>query len=803
MFKNHLKIALRNLARHKLFSFINIFGLALSLSFCLLVIVIINDQNSFDRFHPRSEDIYRLNTAAHRKDGSTEKYASSPYPLGAAMASESPAVEKVVRLSWGLSGEATYEQTNVRLEGFFADPSFLAVFGFELSRGDAATALALPNSVILTTKAAEKIFGKDDLMGKTISLAGRGDFIVTGVLKPFRGKTHFDFEALGSTAALPILEQEKKSEPVLENWNNYYASYTYVRLQPGSRKENLQTILARISQKFYSTLELESRDQGYSFELQPLAKITPGPVLSNNLGKGVPEVLLIFLGVLALLGMFAAIFNYTNLTLARALTRAKEVGIRKVTGASRPQLFFQFLGEAVVAALLALAAAEVLLRVLLIPAFQQLQLAHDLEIHFTVDGKVYLYFLGFAALIGTIAGLFPAAIISAFRPTLVLKDVSKIRVFSKITLRKALIVVQFALALVLMIVLTTIYKQTSYALRIDYYGFAGQNIINIDLQGKPYQIVAQELAKHPEVAGYSAVSHNMGTWADRAEDVRLAESDEPAGIRNYIVDARFLDNMGLTLVAGANFKEENASTNDHLIIVNQRFVERFKLGTPHEAVGRTLILGKSKTVQIAGVAKDFLFKPLTYNLEPMFLEHDPAQWRILNLKIHGKDVAGVLAHCEKVWKAIDPVHPLSYKFYDDVLRETYDSFQDMILMIGFLAVLVFVISLLGLLGIATFTAETKIKEVGIRKVLGAGVHDLVILLSRHYMMMLLVAAAIAIPLSILISSKLLQTFAYRIELGPGVILPAVVAMFLAGALTVGWQAFRAALSNPVNALRYE
>lgn len=803
MLKNHLKIALRNLAKHKLFSFINIFGLALSLSFCLLVIVILNDQNSFDRFHPRSEDIYRLNTAAHRKDGGTEKYASSPYPLGAVVASESPAVEKIVRLTWGLSGEVTYGQTHVPLQGFFADPSFLEVFGFELAAGDAATALALPNSVILTTKAAEKIFGQDNPMGKTISLAGRGDFIVTGVLKPFSGKTHFDFEALGSTAALPIMEQEKKIDPVLDNWNNYYASYTYVRLQPGSRKENLQTILARVSQKFYSNLELESRDQSYSFEMQPLAQITPGPILSNNLGKGMPEVLLIFLSVLAALGMFAAIFNYTNLTLARALTRAKEVGIRKVTGASRPNLFFQFLGEAVVVALLALVAAEVLLRVFLIPGFQQLQLAHELEIHFTVDAKVYLYFLGFAAFIGMIAGLLPAAVISAFRPTLVLKDISRIRVFSKITLRKALIVVQFALALVLMIVLTTMYQQTRYALRIDYYGFAWQNIINIDLQGKPYQLVASEMARHPEVAGYSAVSHNMGTWEDSSEDIRLTESDEPLGIRNYSVDARFLDNMGLRLVAGANFKEENAAANDRLVIVNERFVERFKLGTPHEAVGRTLILGKSKEVQITGVTKDFLFKPLTYSLEPMFLEHNPEQWRLLNLKIHGNDVAGVVAHCEKAWKAIDPVHPLSFKFYDDVLRETYETFQDMILMIGFLSVLVFTISLLGLLGIATFTAETKIKEVGIRKVLGACVRDLVILLSRHYMIMLLVAAAIAIPLSILISSKLLQTFAYRIELGPGVILPAVVAMFLAGALAVGWQALRAALSNPVNALRYE
>jgi putative ABC transport system permease protein len=803
MLKNYLKIALRNLDRHKLFSFINIFGLALSLSFCLLVIVIINDQNNFDHFHTRSEDIYRLNTEAHRKDGSMEKYASSPYPLGAAVADESPVAEKVVRLTWGLSGEMTYGKTNISLQGFFTEPSFLDVFGFELSAGSAGSSLLLPNSVILTTESAGKIFGKDDPIGETISLTGIGDFIVMGVLEPFPGKTHFDFDLLGSTAALPILEKEKKISPVLTNWNNYYATYTYVRLLPGSHREDLQAVLEKISQKFYSNLELESRDTGYTFEIQPLAKITPGPILSNNLGRGMPEILLNFLSVLALLAMFAATFNYSNLTLARALTRAKEVGVRKVTGASRSHLFFQFLWEAVLIALLALALAEVLLRSFLIPGFRQLHLVQLLEISFTASVKIYLYSLGFAALIGMFAGLLPAIIISAFRPTFVLKDVSKIKIFSKVTLRKALIVVQFALALVLMIVLTTVYRQTSYALRIDYYGFNWQNTINIDLQGNSFQTVSQEMSRIPGVVGYSAASHNMGTWEDSSEDIRLTEDSEPIGVRNYSVDEHFLDNMELMLVAGNNFKEENASTNNRLIIVNERFLEKFKLGKPVEAVGRMLILGKSKEVQISGILKDFLFKPLTYSLEPLFLEYDPATWNVLNLKIYGNDIAGVLANCEKTWKTLDPVHPFRFEFYEDTLRQTYETFQDSVLMIGFLSLLVFTISSLGLLGIATFTAETKIREVGIRKVLGASVYDLVIFQSRHYIMMLMVAAAIAIPISIFISNKILQNFAYRIGIGLAVILPPIVVMFFAIALTVGWQAVRAALRNPVIALRIE
>ncbi len=800
MLKNYFKIALRNLRKHKLFSVINLFGLALCLSFCLLVIVLINDQNRFDRFHPRGEELYRVNTIAHRKDGGTEPYASSPYPLGAALQSESPAIENVVRLAEGLQGEAKHGDLTVRVRGFFTEPDFLNVFGFTLERGNPATALAAPNAIVLTHETAQKFFGANDPLGQTLSVEGCGDFVVTGVLKEAPGKTHLEFEALGSALALPLLEKEKRINPVLDDWNNYYMSYTYVRLRSGTRAEDVQPALVKIPQKFYGNLKLETRDQGYSFELQPLNKITPGPVLSNNLGKGMPQIVLVFLGVLALVGMVAAVFNYTNLTLARSLARAKEVGIRKVTGASRAHLFYQFMGEAILMALLALAGAEIFLRALLIPGFEQLQLAQSLEIDFVIDAKIYLYFIGFAILIGSLAGLLPAALISAFQPTQVLKDLSKVRFFARITLRKALMVLQFALALVLVIVLTVMYKQVDYALRLDY-GFAWQNVINVDLQGRPYQVVATAMARHSGVTNYSASSHNMGTWEDSSIDIRKTESEEPITVRDYSVDARFIENFGLTLAAGNNFKAE--ATYQASVLVNQKFLERFRLGAPQEAIGQTLIIGDSERVQIAGVVQNFIFKPLVYELQPLLLRHDPESWRVLNLKINGPDAASVIAHCTNEWKALDSAHPLQYKFYEEVLQDVYKMFRDIIFMVGFLSLLAFTISMLGLLGIATFTAETKIKEVGVRKVLGADVSQLVLLLSRHYMILLGVAALIAVPFSLWLANLLLQQFAFRITLGPSVILPGLLVVFMTGAITVGWQALRAALTNPVQALRYE
>lgn len=802
MFRNYFKIALRTIFKHKLFSFINIFGLGLSLSFCLLVIIIINDQNSFDRFHPQEEDVYRVLTVAHRKDGGTEKYASSPRPVGDVLANESAAVEKVVQLTGGLSGDASYGQTTIRLSGFFTDRTFFEVFGFHLASGDPQTALDSPNTLVLTPETAANFFGETDPIGKTVTLKRLGDFVITGVLQPKPGKTHLEFDALASSASLAALEKENKIRPVLEDRKNYYASYNYLRLHADQKSQVLQPLLSDISKRFYGDLELESRDQGYSFELQPLTKITPGPILSNNLGRAMPDTMLIFLGILALIGMVAAVFNYISLTLARSLTRAKEVGIRKVTGAVRSQVFLQFLGESILSVTLALLVAGVLLQLLLIPGFKQLQIAASLDLDFFVDNSVLTAFIGFAFLIGLVAGLLPAAAISGFRPAQILSDISKIKVFSKLTLRKALIVFQFALSLILIIVATTVYKQIDYALR-KVYGFTWENILNIDLQGNDFEIVAQEMAQHSEVVSFSASSHNMGTWEDSSVDVRISATDEPVGIRDYSIDAHFVENFNLELVAGENFNADRGAGNENFALVNERFLERFQLGTPHEAIGKTFIVGDSTQAQIAGVLKDFLFKPLVYDLEPMFLRYAPDEWNVLNLKIHGANIAGVLAHLEKTWKTIDSVHPLSYQFYDDLIQQVYSYFQDMMFIVGFLAALALTISLLGLLGIATFNAESRIKEIGIRKVMGANLRQLMVLLSRQDAVLLGIAAIVAVPLSLWLASMLLQTFAYRIDLGVSVLLPGVMAIFLLAGLTIGWQALKAALANPVEALRYE
>ena len=802
MLKNYLLVAFRSAARHKLFSFINVFGLALSLSFCLLVIMIITDQTSFDAFHPRADDVYRVLTNAHRKNGNIETYASSPFPLGEILAAESPAVENIVHVVRGLSSEADLGANRISLEGFFAGPSFFQVFGFALEEGTKEDALTRPQSVVLTKEAALRIFGEKKAIGATLTLRGLGDFQVTGVLAPKQGKTHLEFNMLGSLSSLPILEQEKKVSSILINWNNYYSNYTYLRLQHGRSPDELESLLGSAQDRFYGQLELESRDKGYSFELQPLTEISPGRMLSQSVGRALPDIVLYFLSGLALIGMGAALFNYTNLTLARALSRAKEIGLRKVIGADRRQLFVQFLSESVFIALTALLFAVVLLQTVLIPGFLRLGIAESSDITLSLSPPLAFPFAAFAVLVGLIAGFIPASVMSGFRPAAVLKDVSQVRVFSGMTLRKVLLTVQFILSIVLFIAITAMQRQVTYALNMNY-GFDWHNTMAVRLQGQDANRLAQQFSLHPNVRAISAMSHHPLTWEDWADDVRVNRTDDPTGVRLYFVEAGFLDLFGLNLVAGENFHKDLPRSNERLVLVNERFVEQFKLGSPRDAVGHSLIVGDTTEVRIAGVLQDFYFKPATYSLEPLMLRFDPSRRSVLAIRLAGGDIEETKRSFESTWKKLDPYHPFVGRMYDEILEQVYDTHAEIMTIVGFLAVLVFGISLLGLLGIVTFQVESRVKEIGIRKVLGADMRSILLLLARKEIVLLAISTVIAIPAGLMLASIFLEEFDRRIVLGVSDVLPAVFLVYACAGVTVALQTIRAAVASPVDALKYE
>lgn len=801
MIKNNLLIAFRLMWKHKAFSFINIFGLAVSMSVCLLVIMLIQDMHSFDDFHQNGDRIFRINTMAIRKAGGAEPYASSPFPVGKTLADNYPDAEKVVSLVNAFNGEVTVDGKNLPVRGFFTSPSFFEVFSFRLLEGDPVNALKEPFSVVLTQEAAKRLFGDADPMGKILSRPETGDFKVTGLLAEPEGKTHIDFEALASQATLSIMEKQGQISSVLENWNNYYFTYNYILLKNGGSVDGLTSGLTRIAGEKYAGLELESRDAGYRFELQALGKINPGPALSNNLGGGMPAVLLWFLGGLSLMVMVLACFNYTNLTVARALTRAKEVGVRKVMGASRRQVFGQFLAEGVVFALVALALAYLLLKAIL-PGFKQIQLISVFDLTLEENGRLFAFFVAFAVAAGLVAGLLPASFLSGFKPVVILQKLESMRLFRRVGLRKVLLGAQFGISLVFISLVAVLYHQGRYAIAKDY-GFDRENILNISLQSQPYDRVTQAISQMPGVERISAISHNMATWQDSGDDVRVNEGDDPIGVRDYSIDHNYIQNLGLTLLAGANFPEDPGQQQERFVIVNQKFVENFDLGAPAEAVGKTIWLGDSVQAAIVGVLKDFNFKPLNYEIEPLLLRYLPSRWNVLNVKLSGADMPATLSAIEAAWKSIDGAHPLEARFFEDVIQDTYAEFGDVMTIIGFIAFLAITIACLGLLGMAIFTAETRAKEVSIRKVVGAGIWDISKLLSKGYLGMLAAAVLIGLPVSYWLGNLFLQQFAFHINLNLWVLTPGVGVLVLLGMLTIGSQTVRAAMANPVDSLRSE
>ncbi len=803
MIQNYLKIALRNLLRHKTFSVINIFGLALSMSICLLIIMLVRDAHRYDRFHPEGERVFRVLTDAQRKVGRSESYASSPYTVAKALREEHPDVELWTPLVRTFGGQLKTGNRSFNFSGMFTDGSFFDMFGFELTSGDPETALNEPYAVVLTSELATRLFGDNDPLGETLEAPGYAKpFRVTGVLRPFPGKTHLEFTALGSLATQLAEEKLPDAPQVSENWQNYYSSYNFVRLKTRAGKTTAETALATIVEKKYAGLELESRDAGYRFRLQPLDDITPGGMLSNSMGRGMPEFLVWFFSVLGAIVMLSACFNYTNLTIARALVRTREVGVRKVLGASRRQVFGQFIGESVVLALVALVAGYGLMK-LVKPRFEQLSITEALDVRVQEDAVLFGQFVLFAVLVGILAGVLPAFTLSKTSPLAVLQKLQNVQFIRRIGLRKTLLVVQFTVTLVFFIIVTIVWRQVDHLI-VSNFGFDKPHTLLVQLREQPFDRASAALAQVSGVGNLSGISIPMGTWSDGSDDVRTHAEAERVGVRDYFIDHRYLDHFGINLAAGEPFPENPAQQCELFAIVNTLFVKQFKLGEqPGDAIGKSILVGDSLQLTIRGVTEDFPFKPGIYAPEPLLLRYNPSAWQVLNLDIAAGDPAPVLAALERSWKKLEPDQPFEAGFYDETVRGLYAEMLDLGRIVGFFGLLGMIIACMGLLGMAIYTVESRSKEISIRKVIGASPRDIVLQLSKGYLVLFGIAVLIAVPACYLLGSQGLQIFADRIPLSAAVFLPGVLLLLVVAGITVGSQTVWAALSSPVQPLRSE
>ena len=721
----------------------------------MMVLITLKDQISYDKFHPNADRTYRVITELTNKEGSSYRFASSPLPLSNSLTTNYNFVEKAVRLYTAAGDKASTGTKELSISGAFTEPTFFDVFGFTLKEGNEKTALSEPNSVVLSQTTAEKFFGNANPVGQTIKFAKLGNFQVTGILDIPKGKSHIDFESYLSLSSIPALEKSGKLTPAMDKWDAQIHAYTYLQLKDGANKKQLDRALSQVTAEVIKTTKLLGKEN-LAFEAQRFSKIILGEELMNAFGNvGSMEKTLgpLLIGFIILL---SACFNYTNLSIARSLNRGKEVGIRKVAGAARYQVFYQFILESVLIAFFSLGLAWIILHLLRQYAPFMGEIMPD-ELAF--NSGIYGWFIVFALFTGVLAGSLPAWVLSSFKPVEVLKNLSNIKLFGGNGFRKGLIVIQFTLALVTTIFTMISSQQFSFIANADP-GYDRDNLLVVPTEGADPKILAAEIERVSGVQNVTATSATFGRNSSGHIPLKLQPGQQAMGANYYDVDRNFTKVMDLKIVAGENFPE-NTSENEKYVLLNETAIHTLNFKNPGDAVGKMIWLTDTTQVQIAGVVKDFHFQTLAVQLTPLVIRNRTDKFNYLLVKTNEVNPS-VVSGIESVWKKNVPQQPFKSSWLKEDQLERQGA-KDTVSTLGFLAFMTITIACLGLLGMVIYNTETRRKEIGIRKVMGASVTTIISLLSRGFLKLVIIAGFIAMPIAYTFLALCSRTF-LQIEL---------------------------------------
>jgi putative ABC transport system permease protein len=799
MLKNYFKTAWRNLWKNKTFSAINIIGLALGMAVCIVIMLFVSYERSFDNFH--TKNIYRLNEV-QKFEGmvSSQKVALSMFPMGPTLKNDFPEIKNFTRIHWTDKYQMTAGEKRIFFsESYFVDSTFLQIFDFKLLKGNRTTALQKPNSAVLTQASAEKLFGNEDPIGKRITHYGSDtvSFVVTGVLENVPQNSQLQFDALYSFSSI--------YQPwMFTNWGGNWLD-TYFELAPN-------TNTATLEKRFPAYLKKYMTDgdgwKSYELFLLPLKEVHAGATDIGldylNYQKFDKNYTNIFF-VIALVVLLIACINFMNLSTARSSERAREVGIRKSVGAYRWQLSAQFISESVILTLFALVFAIVLVEIFL-PYVNNLS---QRKISFPLLRNPWLLIsvlLG-TILVGVLSGLYPAGYLSSFKPVKVLKGSIQTGK-NKGALRNILVVVQFSSAIFLMIATIFAVKQLNYMQDRDP-GFNREEVVTIPLDGITYRkfdVVKQELLNNSLISGVTGSQDVLGSHLDQSGiEFRGDGPKRELTSTRLIVDHDYLNLFKIPLAFGKNFSAD-PDENGKEYIINELLAKELLKDNPKGQIESLLgkHFGFDSIGTIVGIAKDFNFNSLHYKIETMFM-YNQKDWGFGNMsvKINGNKQKDALAFIQSVWQKNFPDHPFEYQFLDDHFAEVYRADSQVSSIVGVLAVLAIIISCLGLFGLASYSAERRLKEVGIRKVLGASVQNIVGMLSKDFLKYVLIASIIALPVAWFCVHKWLQDYAYRIDISWWIFIAAVFLAIIIAFVTISFQAIKAAVANPVKSLRTE
>lgn len=800
MLKNYILTAFRNLIRNKAISLINIIGLSISMSICLLLIIIITDQYSIDSFLSNKDRIYRVITERTLKDGSNLwSTASTSYALFDEIKGHT-SIEMATAFSRKLNGVIKWEDKELPFGGYYTGNEFLDVFSFPMEMGNRESALSNPNSIILSHKLAQKLFGSSDGLNELVSIDGVGEFVVTGILAELPGKTHLEFEALVPASHF---EARSKQDTTIytgfHEWSDIYMNYIYFQAKDHADLSDLKSQLNDLSAEHYD----DEEDYAYTFKIQAFNNISPGPILSNNPGFSFPTFLIYTMAAIALVVLLSACLNYANLTTARAMNRAKEIGVRKVVGAGRQNIFLQFIIESLAFVLIAFVFADLSVQFLL-PKLNSYFQSVGAPFMFEEVPNLYAWFFLFIIITGLIAGIVPAVFFSATKPlqalskSVRLEQIGRKLGFVRFSIRKVLVVAQFAFSIFFLITIITIYQQMNYVLNTDH-GYRTDGLVQVELQGLEYEKVEPLFNSISGIQYVSSVSHMPSLGSNNTEYARVKEEDEPIAMSYIAVGPSFLPMMELQLVAGENFSGP-ASSDEKEIIINQTATEKFGW-TKQEALGKTILLNESELV-VVGVIKDFHYERMDKQIGPMALRNLPQRANEVLVHIQADTPKETVKQMEASWKTIT-TRPFEYSYYEDEKRMSYAHFEAGLVLLGYVTLVVISLACLGLLGMVIYHVQNKTKEIGIRKTLGAEGKDILWLTGKGFLVMVVVAYVVAAPISYFVNLSWLETNAYRIDFGLPTLLLGLVFILGIVALAVGTQLFKALKVNPSESLRSE
>ncbi|HTF22037.1 MAG TPA: ABC transporter permease [Chryseolinea sp.] len=800
MIGSYLKTSGRNLLRNKLFSSINIVGLAISMSVGLLLIAFVLDMRSYDKYNKNGKRIYRITNVATFKGDQSRKFATTSIKTGKLIREKVTGIEEVAIVRDDFSQDAQVGDNILPIKGFWAESSLFRILTFPMLEGNPDTALKDPYSIVLTETAAKKLFGNESALGKAIKFDTL-DYQVTGIMKDVPFFSHIKFEALVSFSTL---ELSNKNDKRFEAWTTMFSNAVYLLLPENADMASIQAQLDVITRGE----NLAEENTNIQLELLPLYEIVVGDNLERSMGPRGPHmspVVLWILGGLALVVIFSACFNYTNLSIARAMRRFKEVGLRKAIGAGKSQIRQQFLAEAIIISLAALLLSYFIFLVL---RPQLINLAPEMQrtVKLNLTPSTVVAFIVFSVAVGVVAGFMPSIFFSKVSAINALRNVSSVKAFKHVTLRRALVVIQYTVTLIFITATAVGYVQYKNILAFDL-GFNTENILNINMQGNKPDAFLKELGEMPEVAALSRsliVTSVGNAWGGY---MKYKDSRDSALVLTNHIDENYVPLHGYTLAAGGNFIARPTTAKAvSEAIVNEQVLKRFNLGTDHpgKAIGEEITLDGRK-MTIVGVMKDFHYGKVENLIGPVaFLFWTPEDRAVINAKIQSTDMPATVAKIESTWKKIDRVHPFQAEFYFEAIEDAYSEFSAMIKIIGFLSFLAISIASMGLFGMVVFTTETRLKEISIRKVMGASSGNLIYLLSRGFLSLLSISALIAMPVTyFFFENFVLTNFPYHTPVQIAELFVGLLAVLLIAFIMIGSQTMKAARSNPAEVLKSE